>query len=143
MKTRNRLSIIFLVTALTLSGCAAIPLIVKIADAIMQNTIVIDEIQNFVDMWFAQRPDANGQRIANDVIQSTRLALEGLIQIARGAKDVSDKDYVAALDKFEKAWADMLQILDKYGVKEQSKGLYSARAGGHLLVAKPNFPRAR
>ena len=130
----------------TLSGCAAIPTLVTIADAVAiaapYAAQVVGDIESFVNAYFTAHPDPKAKAEIDGRLERAKLTALALGKIGQGGVEVSEKDYLGALFAFKQAYEDLYQALLKLpGVDVQPPALGPQKAatkpGSMILVAPP------
>ena len=133
---RKLLIVLALVLSGAVSGCALASVLPTVITVVQDAILIIDEIQGFVDQYFAGQPDPIKQRAVQAAIGRARTALDLALRTSKGTADVSDKQVAAALDEFRAAYADLLKLVEPLGVHQLGEPLASAGQYG-LLVPSP------
>jgi hypothetical protein len=126
-----------LVAPTSLPGCAAVPTLVAIADAVAISAPyaaqVVDDVDHALAAYFTAHPDATKQAAIQGKLEAAKLAALGLGKLAETGKEVSEKDYLDALATFSQAWNDLYSaVQDLEGVQ-----VVAPTAGPRKTMAKP------
>lgn len=118
-------------------GCAAVIAALPTVIAYAQDAaFILDEVQRFVDAYFAVHPNADLQKQVETAGARARSALDLALRSATGAQDLDQAKVDAAFAEFSKAWQDYLVLVGPFGVKSGAPRLAAAPGGG-LLVPEP------
>lgn len=122
----------------TLPGCGAVAaLLPKVVAVATDAIIIIDQIQRFVDRWFAASPDPERQKAVQAALDRSKVALDLALRISQGAEKVRDRQAEAAMAEFRRAYGDLLALVKPLGVRQvgSDEGLSAPPAA--LLVPRP------
>jgi hypothetical protein len=125
------------------AGCGAIiGALVNVASYIQEASMVIDQIQAFVDAYFAKRPDPAKQETINDAIAKSRAALGVALKTSRGAEQLDQAQIDAAFAEFAGAYRELLTLVGPLGVRVG--GSFAVSPDGALTVppAEELVPRS-
>lgn len=103
------LALLLSLTVAQASGCGAVAsTIATVIQAVTRATCVLDTIEQFTDMFFAQRSSPKSKAVVADALTRARAAL---VVVARGGEGVA-----AAEVAFQEAYAELLRVVAPYGV---------------------------
>jgi hypothetical protein len=125
-------------TLVALLGCAEIlSFLPKVIATVTDAQMILDEIEDFVDTFFAVKPDPKLQRNVDQALDRCRVALNVALRTASGAEDLNEQQVEAAFDNFQKAYRNLLVLIEPLGVVQGEPGdKLSATATG-LIVPPP------
>lgn len=122
----------------TLPGCGAVvALLPKVVAVATDAILIIDQIQRFVDRWFAARPDPERQKEVQKALDRSKVALDLALRISQSAEKVRDRQVAAAMAEFRKAYADLLSMVEPLGVRQVGRGEGLSAPPTALLVPCP------
>ena len=122
--------VLALVCSLSVFGCAALPSVIAVVASVVSTAgTVLDSIEAFADTYFAAKPDAGFQQSIATALTRCRVALVAVQQASRGAEDLNDRDYHAALSAFLEAYQSLLDVVAPIGVRVTADGRMSASPG--------------
>lgn len=109
------LVVAIIVMALALGGCstlaAALPILTDVIAKVTDGIQILDQIQAFVDRYFAAHPNEAQQKKVGQAIATTRSALNVALRTSRGAKELSDEQADAAFADFKVAYKELLSLV--------------------------------
>ncbi len=118
----------------SVAACGAIAsALPSVVAAVTDAALILDEIERFVDAYFASRPDAEGKRQAAQAIGKARSALLAANRAATGSQKLDQQQIDAAFSDFRVAYQELTAILDGLRIP----GLRVARPGESALQASP------
>ena len=124
-----------------LPGCAAfaaaIPVITEVVTYVSDAQQILSAIQIISQTFFAEHPNPDLQKKLAQDLSEAHLALDTIVQIGQGAKDLSDKDLVDAIAKFQKVYTDIDAILKQTGLVPPAGTLRATAPGGPARIPTP------
>jgi hypothetical protein len=135
MKRKLMLKTTIAMLVLSLFGCAEIlSFLPKVIASVAEAQIVLDRIEKFSTIVFAAAPNPALQRNVDQALDRCRTALAVALRTANGAKELGEKDAIAAFDDFKKAYQNLLVLVQPLGVAEGGPGAKLAATPGGLTV---------
>lgn len=118
------------------ASCATIAnalptVIAAVTDAVM----ILDGIQDFVERYFAQKPNPELAEKVAEALQKTRSALNVALRTSKGADDLNQAKVDEAFQNFRTAYAELMNLVEPLGVASAGDTL-SVRPGA-LQVPEP------
>lgn len=122
----------------SLLGCATLmTLLPKVIATITDAQMILDEIENFVDAFFAVQPDPPLQNKVTQALDNCRTSLNIALRTTTGAKDLTERDVEAAFKEFQKAYAELLVLVQPLGVVQGDTGDKLSIGPKQLVVPPP------
>lgn len=134
----KRVLVAIFVTFLTVGnvGCATVvPALPTVIAAVTDAVMILDGIQNFVDKYFAAKPNPALEEKVGDAMQKTRAALNVALRSAQGAQDLDQAKVDDAFKNFRAAYQELMVILGPLGVASAGNTLMAVPGG--LQVPEP------
>lgn len=134
-----------LTCALGAVGCAAVASSLPTIIAYIQDsTLVVSEIESFVNLFFKLNPNqANEEKIAA-AIARVKTALEAAQRLANGVDKLDQGQVDAAFVEIRNAYTDLVSLCQGFGIGVEMKGSSLKRSatpakgsGGKLTVPEP------
>ena len=121
------------------SGCAAVAAALPdVVAAVVDGAQILDAIEHFVGLYFAQHPDPPAQQRVGAAIARARSALQVALRTAQASQDARDGKVQAAFDEFRDAYLELVQMTRPYGVQATDVPSFRTAPGGErLLVPQP------
>jgi hypothetical protein len=132
------LSMLCLVVALSLGsvGCGAIMnALPAIVAAVSDGSMILDQIQAYLDTYFKTHPDPIAEKKASFAIAKCRAALIAAQRTSAGAQKLDQQQIDAAFADFKVAYQELLAIAGPYGVTQEGSTLKASANG--LSVPPP------
>jgi hypothetical protein len=129
-----------ILTAMITPACAQVlSYLPDVIAAVQDGAAIVDAIERFCIIYFAQHPDPVASAKVFEAIDKTRAALDLALRTAQAAKSLDDQSVNAAFDQFKQAYLALLVLVRPYGVQEASlPGPLALRAQpGVLIVPQP------
>lgn len=122
----------------SLLGCGAmLQLLPKVIATITDAQMILDEIEDYVDAFFVAKPDPKLQRSVDAAMDRCRVALNVALRTTSGAKELSEKDVAEAFKNFQKAYRNLLVLVEPLGVTQGEPGDKLAATPIGLTVPPP------
>jgi hypothetical protein len=108
---------------------AALPTVIA---AVTDAVVILDQIEAFVDAYFARNPDPPKQALAAKAIAKTRASLNTALRTSRGTEELNQERVDQAFAEFRAAYQDLLVVVGPLGVRPPG-ALTAAPASGEVL----------
>lgn len=123
---------------LSLMGCAAVlQLLPKVIATVTDAQMILDEIEDFVDAVFTARPDPKLQSSVDQALDRCRVALNVALRSANGAKNLNEDQVEEAFKNFQKAYRNLLVLVEPLGVVQVDSGDKLSASPNQLTVPPP------
>jgi hypothetical protein len=130
-----RAFVLGLALVFTVGSCAAVVAsLPKVIAVVTDASLILNQIDSFVNGVFAVKPDAELQKKYAVVMAATRKALAAANRIATGSQDLTQSQINDAFAEFRAAYQDLLALVGPLGV---TTGNGDKAAPGTLQVPEP------
>jgi hypothetical protein len=135
-------SLLIAITVLGGYGCAAVMAsLPAIIAAIQSSSLIVNQIESFVNLYFQLNPNTTNQQKVADAIAKLRTALVAAQAIANGVDKMDQGQIDAAFVEIRNAYTDLVSLCGSLGigVKMTGKSMKADYSAGTrtLIVPEP------
>lgn len=124
--------------ALGTSGCAFLSALPEIMAGVNDAGLILDQIERWVGAFVAKSPNADLKKKVDEAMAICRSTLDAAERTLATIKDVSQKQYDAAIADFEAAFNALMEIVKEAGVKLGDASLKTFKVSrDELVVPQP------
>ena len=127
------------IIVISLVGCGATlgTIIATVLSVVTDASLIVDQVQDFVDTYFDAKPDPVVQAKVTAIIGKCRSALIVMDRAAKGGQDLNSKDVVAAMKNFQEAFAELMNLVGPLGVKIAGEPAKLGDGPARLTIMRP------